>query len=174
MNFNTNRFKNIVNNIANVTNNSSYTGGLGLGNYSNEKFEFNVEFSATYNTSKSSIRPDVRTRFWTYNPEAFLGVDLPFKFRLNTDVNYFFREKTSVFDRNNNAFIWNATLERKIFKQKDVRISFTVNDLLNQNIGFNRQISSNFVNETSWQVIRRYWLVNIVWNFSKNGKPSEW
>lgn len=174
MNFNTNRFKNIVNTIANVTNNSSYTGGFGFSNYNNEKFEFNVEFSATYNTSKSSIRPDVRTRFWTYNPEAFIGIDLPFKFRLNTNANYFFREKTSVFDRNNNAFIWNATLEKKVFKQKDVRVSFTVNDILNQNIGFNRQISSNFVNETSWQVIRRYWLVNIVWNFSKNGKPSEW
>jgi len=171
---NASRFKNIVNSLANVTNNSSYTLGMGLGSYNNEKLEYGFELNGTYNVSKSSIRPDVRTRFWTFSPDAFLGVDLPFKFRLNTNANYFFREKTSVFDRNNNALIWNATLERKLFKNKDVRVSFTINDILNQNIGFNRQITSNFVNETSWQVIRRYWLVNLVWNFTKNGKPSEW
>jgi hypothetical protein len=100
-------------------------------------------------------------------------VFLPWKFELNTDANFNLRQKTDVFDQNTNSILWNARIERKFMKNDQCRIGFQANDLLNQNIGFQRQISSNFISERTYNSIKRYFLLTFAWNFSKNGKPQE-
>ncbi len=99
-------------------------------------------------------------------------VFLPLKFELNTDCSLDFRQKTDVFDKNNNSLRWNAKIERKIFKNDAARVGLSVFDILNQNIGFSRNISSNFISERTYTTLRRYFLLTFVWNFSNNGKPS--
>lgn len=172
--FNSSRNNNIVNGSTNQNNNQSYNFGVGISNYEKETLEYRINMNAGYNTIKSSIRPDVITSFWTLRPSIYLESQIAEKWRIKSNFNYEWRQKTSVFDQNNNAALWNISAQYKVLKKKDVWAGFTVNDLLNQNIGFNRQITSNFVTEQNWQVIRRYWLVTLVWNFAKNGKPSEW
>jgi hypothetical protein len=44
-------------------------------------------------------------------------------------------------------------------------------DIFNQNQFVDRNITSNFISETTNNGIRRYALFSIVYNFSKNGKP---
>lgn len=172
--YNRSRNNNIVNGLKNENDNQSINLSLGISNYEKEELEFSLRMNAGYNTIKSSIRPDVVTSFWTLRPSLYLESQLAEKWRIESNFNYEWRQKTSVFDQNNNAALWNVAVRHKVLKKKDVWAGFTVNDLLNQNIGFNRQITSNFVTEQNWQVIRRYWLVTLVWNFSKNGKPSDW
>jgi len=172
--FRNNRFINLVNGFENATTNNNFSGSIGLSRYSDKKLSFNIDFEAAYNTSKSSIRKDEITRFWTMSPNGRISLELMKNLRFESSVNYEWREQTSVFDQNNNVILWNAEITKKILKKKDLRLGFKVNDILNQNLGFNRQITSNFVTEQSWQIVRRYWLATLVWNFSKNGKPSDW
>lgn len=54
-----------------------------------------------------------------------------------------------------------------------MRVGFRMNDILNQNIGFQRNISSNFVTERTYNVIRRFWLVTFQWNFNKGPQKAE-
>jgi hypothetical protein len=72
------------------------------------------------------------------------------------------------------VLLWHVNLDKKVSKKHDLRAGIRVNDLLNQNIGFSRSINSNFISERSSVVLQRYWLVTLAWNFSKNGKPSDW
>jgi len=92
---------------------------------------------------------------------------------LNSDINANFRQKLNATDNNNNAIVWNASLEKKIFKKKDIALIVSVNDILNQNIGFNRNISSNFISENTYTTVQRYFLVSFRWKFAKNRKVSE-
>jgi hypothetical protein len=46
-------------------------------------------------------------------------------------------------------------------------------DVLNQNLGFSRNINETWIQQRTYETIRRLWLITLTWNFSKNGKaPS--
>ncbi len=175
LNLNVNRNNNIVNKLNNVTNNESYGIRMGFNKYVEKKFSFYVGLNVAYNTSKSSIRPDVKTNYFSQNHFFNLNYTLPLKFEFNTDVVADLRQKTSTFDRNNNVIVWNAYIGRKLFKGDKGLISIKGNDLLDQNKGFSRFIGSNVVTENSYTTLRRYFMLNFTWNFSKTpgGAPTK-
>jgi hypothetical protein len=51
-------------------------------------------------------------------PEVYFNLDISKKWRFSTDVEYQWRQKTSVFDQNNNAVLWNAIMSTKLLKKK--------------------------------------------------------
>jgi len=167
------RNTNFVNTEKNVTKSFNFGGGPGMSYEKEKKFRISFNLSFVENYSVSSIRPDVKTSYLTQEHRAYAMVFLPWKFELNTDANFNLRQKTDVFDQNTNSILWNARIERKFMKNDQCRIGFQANDLLNQNIGFQRQISSNFISERTYNSIKRYFLLTFAWNFSKNGKPQE-
>lgn len=164
---NINRYNNIVNNITNVTNNETFRVNLGLSKYKEKKFNLYVDMSLSYNTSQSSIRPDVKTNYYSQNHRLYFNYILPLRFEVNTDVNAELRQKTSTFDNNNNVVVWNAYVGKKLFKNDKGLISIKGNDLLDQNKGFSRFIGSNVVTENSYTTLRRYFQLSFTWNFSK-------
>lgn len=166
------RIKNYVNGRENETKNTSLNFGMWVGKYKEKKYEFNLGLDAGYNYATSSISPDVVTKYWTATPTLNTNIFLPKDFEFNTDMNYYWRQQTDVFS-NNNSFIWNASLNKKIIKKKDLRLGVTVHDILNQNIGFRRDVSSNYITEKTYNVIGRYWLATLTWNFNKGPKKEE-
>jgi len=51
-------------------------------------------------------------------------------------------------------------------------IKVSGNDLLNQNVGFNRSANSNFITQTTFTNIKRFYMLSVVWNFTKAGTPT--
>lgn len=43
------------------------------------------------------------------------------------------------------------------------------NDILNQNSGFNRNISGNMITQDYSTTIKRFFMLTLVWDFSKMG-----
>ena len=167
--FSANRNKNIVNNELNETNQKTYSLNFRL--YKSKEKKYNLSFSsyADYTTSISSIQQTINTHFWSFviRPEG--DVFLPLKFQLHTDCELNIRQRTSVFDTNNNTVIWNAWVGKKFFKQEDLLLKIQANDILDQNIGFNRMVSSNYISQNTYTTIRRYLMLSLVWNFTKTG-----
>ncbi len=168
-----NRRTNFINGIENITESRNIGYSINLRKDKEKKYSFSINQGVNYNFSTSSIRPDVPTKFWTTRSGADLSYELPKNIRLFTDFNYNWRQKTDVFDNNNNAFIWNAGVEKKLVKKQDMRLGFRMNDILNQNIGFQRNISSNYISERTYDVIRQYWLLTFSWNFNKGPQKAE-
>ena len=164
---------NFVNNLENRTQNNNWGFGFYVGKSKENKFDLFLNQSGNYITSKSSIRPDVITRYWTSETNLNATFELPRKITLTSNIEYLWRQKTPVFPDNNNAFIWNMGVEKKLFKKKDIKLGFRVNDLLNQNLGFRRNVTSNFVSERTYNVIRRFWLLTFNWSFNKGPQKAE-
>ncbi len=163
-----NRYNSFVNGQKNINDNYSYNFGFNL-NYDKEnKFSFYFAPRATRNHSVSSLRKDVVTKYWTSESELGGNVILPWKMEFTSDVNINIREKTSIFDRNLNSVKWNAYLGKKFLKNKTAELKLCVLDVLNQNIGFSRDASSNFISENTYNTVRRVWLITFTYNFSKN------
>jgi hypothetical protein len=171
---NINHNVNYIDDFKNINDSYTFGGGPNVGYDKQKKFSIWLGTGFYHNSSKTSLRPDVVTRYWTQEHWAEANVTLPWKFEINTDCNFNFRQKTSVFDRNNNSIRWNARIDRKILKADAARIRFSAFDILDQNIGFNRNINSNFISERTYDTMRRYFMLSFIWNFSKNGKPKDW
>lgn len=163
---------NFVNGRKNETISKNYSFGAWMYKYKEKKYNFQLGLDAAYNYGKSSIRPDVVTKYWTATPNADISITLPKDFEIGTQGNYSWRQKTDVFNVNN-AFIWDAGITKKIMKKQDMKIGFEFHDILNQNIGFRRDVSSNYISERTYDVIKRYWLLTFSWNFNKGPKKDE-
>lgn len=165
---------NRVNGIDNITKNKAMQYSINAGYWGDKAINFWFNGSANYNNSVTSIRPDVATKFWTYN--AYGNLQLKFKkiktyIDMGIEANIY--QKTAVFADQRNVYLVNTTIRKVISKNDQWEAKIYVNDIFNQNLGINRNASSNFITESTNQTIQRYALFSLVWNFSKNGKPTQ-
>jgi len=158
---------NIVNNILNITRSNNFTSGISFNKDKQEKFSFALQLVSTYTTSASTIQRNLKTSFWTYKMVAEGAIYLPYKLQLHGDMDYAIRQKIPGFVSNKNIFLLNGRLEKKIMKDNSLSVGITANDILNQNQGFNRSVSSNFITQSTNSTIARYFMLSIVWNFNK-------
>lgn len=166
------KFHNFVNGKENVNTNNNFHVRLDFWHEKENKYSFRLSPGIQRNYSKSSLRPDVVTRYWTSDSEVEGTVFLPWKLELNSSANVSIRQKTDVFARDLNAVRWNAYLAKKFWKNSAGEVRFSVFDILDQNIGFQRNATSNFISENTYTTLRRYWLVSFTWNFTKNAATA--
>ena len=69
---------------------------------------------------------------------------------------------------NNNAFIYNFSIEKRIFKQKNALIGFLVRDIFKQNHFLNRSFSPGGYNDNQTNKNSRYFLLQFSWT------PQKW
>lgn len=166
-NINTSHVNNFVNGIANTSNNNTYTLGLNINYDKEQKWNISYNPSVSFTDNHSTINT-TNTNFWTMQNELSASVQLPYKFEIGSDIDWNVRQKTVVFDNNNNVFLWNAYVSRKFLKNDKLVVRLYVNDILNQNLGFRRYGEDNYVAQNTYNTIRRYGLLSLTWSFSKN------
>jgi hypothetical protein len=176
LNGSTGKNNSIVNGQKNENTNSNYGFGAQFYYFKQKKVNLNFYGSLNRNHSKSSIRKESEVKYWTVSLNPNATVYLPLKFELATSANIDLREKTALFDKNNNVIKWNASAGKKFLKDESLVLRFEVRDILDQNIGFTRNISSTNITERTYDTLRRFWLISLTYNFSKNGKApaSPW
>lgn len=176
LNINGSRNISYINGEKNVTNNFRPGLNFSFNKGVDKKYSFNLWSNASFNSATSTVNKNVETQFWTYQIEPNLNITLPYKFEINIESEIYIRQKTSVFDENNNVYLLNGYLGRKILKNDKGMIKITGYDILDQNKGFSRNIDNIRVTENTYQVLRQYFTLSFVWNFSKTPAgmgPSE-
>ncbi len=166
------RYNNIVNGIKNTNDNISTRLGIQLSYWGDKKINFWSSFDASNNKTVSSIRPGASTNFWSYRNNS----NVQFKFKkakffidLSTDITVY--QKSVAFPNQRNIYLVHPSMRKVISKNDKWEAKLMVYDLFNQNQFVDRNITSNFISETTNNGIRRYALFSIIYNFSKNGKP---
>jgi hypothetical protein len=166
------RYNNIVNGIKNTNDNISTRFGISFSQWGDKKISFWSSFTASNNKTVSSIRPGASTNYWSYNNNS----NIQFKFKkakffidLSTDITVY--QKSVAFPSQRNIYLVHPSMRKVISKNDKWEAKLMVYDLFNQNQFVDRNITSNFISETTNNGIRRYALFSIIYNFSKNGKP---
>jgi len=161
---------NFINSLANTNTNTNFTYDISFNYGKEEKFDFNFSPNINYFRSITSLRPDVITQYFTYALNGSTSIYLPKRFEWFIDATYNIRQQTEVFSRNTNNLIVSAFISRKFLKDESLVAKIGVEDLLNQNIGFNRNASSNYINENTYIVLRRYFMFSLIYNFTNGAK----
>ncbi len=166
---NYNKFIDIVNGQKNNTNNLGTTLGFNLSKSKEKKYDISVRNDFGYNLNRSSVASRPTVKYNTNTTGLNAGIYLKKVWRLSSDIEYNYRQRTQDFDRNVNNTLWNARMERT-FKKDEFTLYFLIRDILKQNIGIDRNLNGNGFTEVRNDRLQQYWMLGFRWDF-KN-KPA--
>ena len=129
-----------------------------------------INLTARYSFSQTSneVNPNLNTNFLTKVFGADMTNYLPFNIVLNQSFNYAIN--TGRAEGFNTAIpIWNASFSKFFLKNKRAEIKMSAFDLLNKNIGINRNVSQNQIVDRSYNVISQYFMLTFTYSLQKSG-----
>jgi hypothetical protein len=162
-------FRNIsfINDQKNVIDNISLTPNIGYQFSLDTTLEIHLTARVNINQAKYSLQPQLNNRFF----QQVYGLDitnfLPKGFVLNNTLDYTIN--TGRADGFNTSVpFWNISLAKSFLKHKKGELKFTVLDVLNQNIGINRTANQNFIQDTRYNVLQRYFLLSFSYRLNRS------
>ena len=171
--FNLNRSVEYINGVKNINSTKMYQLQLGTSSYKQEKHMVWISARVGWNDSKSSVNTNANADYWSITLNGSGSKTIAKKWDIGSDINLQMRQKDPRFPQNNNFTTWNGFITKRFFKENQFELKLQVNDILNENRGYNRNFSSYSFTETYYQTLRRFWLLTATWNISKNGKPAK-
>ncbi len=166
--YNTYNFLNgIKNNIINLAINPRITV-----NY-NYKEIFDLSFSARfgYNEVRYSLQETFNGHYWRNTYELEANINLPWHIAINNEFTYSTNTGRS-HGFNKNIALWNAAITKGIFKFQRGTFKLSVHDLLNENIGISRNANLNFIEDVSYKVLNRFFMLGFTYNLSKTSNSG--
>jgi hypothetical protein len=167
------RYTNYINNVENITQNRSASGGLEL-ELKLDSLEITISNDYSYTDPISSLASASNTPFSMQTYRYDIEWQLPFRFKIKTDGKYIINsQRASGFNRN--IFVINAELIRTFLPTENLIIALSGNDLLKQNLNLQRQINGNIITDNFTNIITRYFLLRVTYKFNNNKtKEDEW
>jgi hypothetical protein len=129
-----------------------------------------INLTARYSFSQTSneVNPTLNTNFLTKVFGADMTNYLPLNIVLNQSFNYAINSGRA--EGFNTAIpIWNASFSKFFLKNKRAEIKMSAFDLLNKNIGINRNVSQNQIVDRSYNVISQYFMLTFTYSLQKSG-----
>ena len=158
---NNNGFTNFEENVSRQLNLSEV---LSL-NYSSKKFLFSIRGNFTYNKVKNSLEGQHDREFMNYGGSANSTIHLPYDFNIQTNFSYTTNSGYADGFKQNEA-LWNASIEKQIFKQKNGIVRLKIYDILQQRSNISRNVTSNYIRDTTTNTLTSYFIVNFVYRFN--------
>lgn len=170
-NFNYSKYAEVLNGITSFS--KTFNGGMNVWMNKSKEKKYDISFSNdfNYNSNRTTLNPRVNN-FFTNTLNVNTTIYYKKVWSINTEYNFFARQKTEQFTNNLTNHIWNARLQRT-FKDNEFTAYVLVRDILNQNIGIDRSFSGFNTTEVTNQRLKRYFMVGFSWDFKNSGsKPA--
>lgn len=164
-----NVYHNITNNELNQTHSYNIGASLDINQHVQKKYNYYISGGPQYNVSKASLQPDFNNNGWGVGGNFSFNVYLPGKFEIGSQGRYTFTAATQSFDEDFERLIVDANISKRFLKDESLVLRATVNDIFNQNVGFSRYANNNMLSENHYTTIRRFFMLSLVWDFSKMG-----
>lgn len=163
---------NYIRNIAFLNGARNNIGNLGIGPSLSYSFaqdglmDINASARLTISKATYSLQPRLNSNYLqqTYNVE--MNNYLPWGLVMNNAFNYVVNSgRADGF--NTKIPFWNASLAKGFLKNKRGELKLSVFDLLNKNVGINRNANQNYIEDTRYNVLQRYFLVSFTYRLNK-------
>lgn len=148
----------------------STSGRLSCGYNITETWDVNLGGSVTYNEAKYALQSNLNNTYTDLTSEFSSTADLPFKFRLATDLNFTQRQGLSG-GFSQSFTIWNASITRSFLANNSFEISLYAFDLLRQNVAINRNTTSFYIEDSKALTLSNYYMLTARYFLNKQ-KPT--
>jgi hypothetical protein len=177
INFNTGVSYNRLPSLINGNTNESNTYGLNLGTVisSNisEKLDFTITYNLNYNLVENSIQPQLNSNYLYHIGSLQLNWEFWKGFFFQNSVTYQnYKGLSSSFS--DEYSLWNFNLGKRLFKNKAGEIKLSCYDILDQNQSINRSVTDTYIEDSSTQILKQYFMLSFTYNLRKfNGKMPD-
>jgi outer membrane receptor protein involved in Fe transport len=155
---------NYVNAALSLNDTYIYTSSFNLAKNVPDRYSVQLRAEFNYFYNRSSVDVAAPTHYWSQLHTASASF-FPFRgLEVNTNLNYNWQAKTSVFGKPISVLIWNASVGRD-FLSNQLSLRLSMNNLLNENAGIYRVGYGNTNTESSSHIMGRYWMVSAVYHF---------
>ncbi len=165
--FNFSRYTSFINNQKGYA--RTFTPGIwvNISKSKERKYDLTLSDGVNYNSNTTSQN---NTKIQYYSNQLSFNGTIYYKkvWSLITDYTYYFRQKTLQSSTNLNTNIWNAQLQRT-FKHDQFTAYFKLRDILDQNIGIQRNFYGNTYTQETDERLKRYFMIGFTWNFKNKG-----
>ncbi|MES2240854.1 MAG: outer membrane beta-barrel protein [Bacteroidota bacterium] len=144
---------------------------VNLYKFKQKQYDLSLNNRFSINRNTTSQNDEVKS-YNTNNLNLNIGVYFAEKWKLSTDYNLNSRQKTIDFQDNLTNQLWNARLQRT-FKNDEFTAYILVRDILNQNIGIQRNIYENTISQEQNDRLKRYAMIGFTWNFKNKGETAK-
>jgi hypothetical protein len=167
------RNNNFINDVKNTTNYKSVSYTTDLSIWGEKMFTMYASFTARKNFTTSTILSGFNGDFWSYDVWSRFRLNFK-KAKLNLELEPTLTafERTPVFPESRNSFVVSPTIRKTFGKNDAWEARFYVYDVFNKVQEASRNASTNFITSSTVNVIKRFALLGLTYNFSKNGKPT--
>jgi Outer membrane protein beta-barrel family len=169
--FNLSKSTSVINAKENISKTFNSAMSIYLGKSKEKKYDISISNELSNNRNRTTQNNQLRS-FNAYTLGLNATVYYKKTWSINTDLNYYVRQKTPDFTTNLSNSIWNARLQ-KTFKKDEFTAYILVRDILNQNIGINRFFNDNTVFETQNTRLRRFAMIGFAWNFKNKATATK-
>ncbi len=133
-----------------------------------DKLNIGVGAGFNYNKTKYSLQSALNTNYLSQEYTASLDWEMPKGFFFATDFSYMINSQRAA-GFNTKVPLWNASISKQILKFNRGELKFSVRDLLNKNIGINRNTNNNYIEDSRVLTLRRFFLLSFTYSLSKTG-----
>jgi hypothetical protein len=168
---NISRNMSFVNGDPNAILNYSITPNFGYQFVLDTSFDISLSARINFNTAKYSLQPQLNNKFL----QQVYGIDINnyflggFALNNNLDININSGRSDGF---NATVPLWNVSFAKSFLKYKRGEFKISVFDLLNQNQGINRTANQNFIQDTRYNVLRRYFLFSFTYRLNRSAASN--
>ena len=168
-----NRGKQLVNNLSGkIVTNTIKTLTIGpdvrLDMTPSNKLSIGIGAGINYNKIKYSLQSAQNTNYLSQEYTASLDWEMPKGFFFSTDFSYTINSQRAA-GFNTKVPLWNASISKQMLKFNRGELKFAARDLLDKNIGINRNTNNNYIEDSRVLTLRQFFLLSFTYSLSKTG-----
>ncbi len=140
--------------------------------FTHDVVEIGASGIVRYSNTLNNLNPTI-AETWDWTGRGNVVIHMPYNFNFTSDLNYTTRQGYSNFDLN--ELIWNASIDKTIFKNKGV-LSLKWNDILQQQLNIRQSIGDNFIQYSKYNTLTSYFMLSFLYKinqFKGSKNPSE-
>jgi hypothetical protein len=136
----------------------------------NLELEIRPRYSLQNTTT--SLKTTANSNIHTYGGMFNGSYYAPFGLILSTDVDW---AKTSGYTSgyNTNTCLWNASMAYRFLRDQSLTLTLKVYDLLQQKTNVQRSVTANYIDDSRYNSLTRYFMVTVAYRFNTFGKGNE-
>lgn len=158
----------IINNVSNISRNTTYTGGLVIASNISQYVDFTVSYSANFNNVKNDLQASLNSHYFSH--VASVQMNLLSKngwFFQNDFTNQLYTGLSAGYNLNYN--LWNMSIGKKFLANQAGELKLGVFDLLKQNQSVSRNITETYQEDIRNQVLQQYFMLTFTYSLRNFG-----
>ncbi len=161
----------IVNGSRNEIDNRSISPNLTYSFTLEDKLDIQATARINISQAKYSLQPQLNSNYIQQVYGWEMTNYLPWGLVINNNLTYTINSGRAD-GYNTNIGFWNASLAKSFLKNKRAELKLSAFDLLNQNVGINRNANQNFIEDTRYNVLQQYYLATFTLRLNKAGTSA--